>query len=89
MIVADSEDYLFVPITTPNGQAALMFLTEHVAHAARAQRGDDFIRPQVCSRFQDRCYFPVGTRRFRSSNQFNTTLICVGSCSLDFIIRKR
>ena len=63
----------------------------HLAHPARAERGDDFVRPQMCSRFQDHRYFPVGTRRFRSSNQFNTTLICVaaGSCSLALIIRKR
>jgi hypothetical protein len=39
-----------------------------------------------------RRYFPTGTRRFNSSNQFSTTLICVGAAptdSLGFSIRKR
>ncbi len=27
-------------------------------------------------------FFPGGTRRFSSSNQFSTTLICVGAASL-------
>ena len=39
-----------------------------------------------------RHFAPVGTRRFNSSNQFSTTLICVGAasaCSLGLSIRKR
>jgi hypothetical protein len=37
-------------------------------------------------------FVPVGTRRFNSSNQFSTTLICVGAapvCSLGLSIRER
>src|SRR5882762_1916083 len=37
-------------------------------------------------------FVPVGTRRFNSSNQFSTTLICVGAASADSLalsIRKR
>ncbi len=37
-------------------------------------------------------FVPVGTRRFNSSNQFSTTLICVGAAcaeSLGLSIRKR
>lgn len=37
-------------------------------------------------------HFPVGTRRFSSSNQLSTTLICVGAdcvCSVGLSIRKR
>src|ERR1700681_646170 len=37
-------------------------------------------------------HFPTGTRRFNSSNQFSTTLICVGAssaCSTNLSMRKR
>ena len=37
------------------------------------------------------CHRDAGTRRFNSSNQFSTTLICVraSACSVGLIIKKR
>lgn len=59
-------------------------------HSARAQRRDDFVRPEMSSGFQAHYFFPVGTRRLRSSNQFKTTFNCVAdSCSLLLSIRNR
>jgi hypothetical protein len=39
------------------------------------------VRPELCSRSQTHGFFPGGTRRFSSSNQFSTTLICVGAAA--------
>src|SRR5579863_1513193 len=58
-------------------------------HAARTNLGDDLVRAELSSSF-DAHYFPGGTRRFSSSNQLSTTLICVADelCSFSLIIRK-
>src|ERR1700730_16507386 len=64
----------------------------HLAHPARTNRGKNFVRAESSSRFQAHYFFPVGTFCFSSSNQFSTTLICVGAdcaCSTGLSIRKR
>ena len=50
------------------------------------------VRPEFCARGERHHFFPVGTFCFSSSNQFSTTLICVGAASADSMglsIRKR
>src|ERR1700731_1923201 len=64
----------------------------HFPHSACANLRDDFIRAETCASSESHHFFPVGTFCFSSSNQFSTTLICVGAacvCSLGLSIRKR
>ena len=64
----------------------------HLSHAARANLRDDFVGAEICASSERHHFFPVGTFCFNSSNQFSTTLICVGAacaCSLGLSIRKR
>jgi hypothetical protein len=42
---------------------------------------DDLLRPWPGAWFQSHHFLPGGTRRFSSSNQFSTTLICVPATS--------
>ena len=63
----------------------------NLPHSPCAGRRDDFVRAETCVLHDAHHFVPVGTRRFNSSNQFCTTLICVAacSCSLAFTIRNR
>src|SRR5258708_4593947 len=63
----------------------------HLAHPARTNRGENFVGAEPSSCFQTHYFSPVGTFCFNSSNQFSTTLICVGdeSCSMGLSIRNR
>jgi hypothetical protein len=45
----------------------------HFAHSARADLSDDFVGAEFGVGLQAHGCFPVGTRRFNSSNQFCTT----------------
>ena len=47
----------------------------HLAHAARAEQGDDLVDADASARSEAHGYF-VGTRRFSSSNQFCTICTC-------------
>src|SRR6266404_2498739 len=55
----------------------------HLTHPARADRGENFIWAESSSGRHAHYFFPVGTFCFNSSNQFSTTLICVGAASAD------
>ncbi len=64
----------------------------HFSHPARTDGGEDFIGSEFGARRERHYFFPVGTFCFSSSNQFSTTLICVGAasaCSAGLSIRKR
>src|ERR1700692_3191987 len=64
----------------------------HFAHAARADLREDFVGGEFCASSESHHFFPGGTFCFNSSNQFSTTLICVGAASADSMglsIRKR
>ena len=59
---------------------------------SRANLREDFVGAELCASGERHHFFPVGTFCFNSSNQFSTTLICVGAacaCSLGLSIRKR
>src|SRR5713101_1793300 len=64
----------------------------HLSHSARADLRDDLVRAETCASAEGHYFLPEGTFCFNSSNQFSTTLICVGAagaCSLGLSIRKR
>src|SRR5260370_25319240 len=63
----------------------------HFSHPARTDSGEDFVRSESSSGLHAHYFFPVGTFRFNSSNQFSTTLICVAdaACALSLIITNR
>src|ERR1700694_5697668 len=64
----------------------------HLAHSSRADLRENFVRSETCAGSERHHFFPTGTFCFNSSNQFSTTLICVGAacaCSLGLSIRKR
>src|SRR5579863_8489769 len=66
--------------------------TIHLAHSDRTDSGEDFIRPKFSTRDERHYFFTTGTFCFNSSNQFSTTLICVGAtraCSVGLSIRNR
>src|SRR5260370_18997963 len=59
---------------------------------ARTDDRDDFIRAKKCASRARHHFFPVGTFCLSSSNQFSTTLICVGAacaCSTGLSIKNR
>ena len=54
--------------------------------------GEDFVRAETRASREGHFFDPAGTFCFSSSNQFSTTLICVGAacaCSVGLSIRKR
>src|SRR6266699_3353595 len=55
----------------------------HLSHPARANLRDDFVRAETRTIGERHNFFPIGTFCFNSSNQFSTTLICVGAASAD------
>src|ERR1700747_3445512 len=62
------------------------------SHSACANWREDFVGTEMGASGERHHFFPTGTFCFNSSNQFSTTLICVGvacACSLDLSIRKR
>ena len=62
------------------------------ADPARTDEREDFIGAGTSASRERPHFFPVGTFWFNSSNQFSTTLICVGAacaCSMGLSIRKR
>ncbi len=62
------------------------------ADPACTDEREDFIRAKKGASRARHHFFPVGTFCFNSSNQFSTTLICVGAAcpdSLGLSIRKR
>jgi hypothetical protein len=65
--------------------------TIHLAHAARANGRDDFIRPTWVPDVTATFYF-TGTLCFNSWNQFNTTWICgidVAACALELVTTRK
>lgn len=64
----------------------------NLAHSSCANLRKQFVAAETCHGAKGHYFFPVGTFCFNSSNQFNTTLICVGAVSADSLglsIKKR
>src|ERR1700686_3819572 len=70
--------------TLSNGFSGLFCVGITVLPASKRNHGNGILSEKIASNpSNDLVHFaPVGTRRFNSSNQFNTTLICVGADSV-------